>query len=160
MLPLQHIVHHGTEPWVPSPKITAHIAKVMKVPVQVEWIPRRAIRALWAQDFSGRPFPGDYAFRAYSRGSKTKILVDPTETADSALWLLLHELAHTQLAAAPMLEQAYRSVPRGMGYVTTDAGHEASPEEQLANLVADQWMRAMGKPAGLNRTWWRARAPR
>lgn len=159
-LRIQHVVHPGTERWVPSPEVTRRLSELMKLPVVVEWIPRSWISQLWARDFAGKPFPGNYAFRAYSRGQNTKILVDDTETPESATWLLLHELAHTQLPTEPRLVEGYRNQPRPARYLQTDEGHEAAPEEQLANATADHWATKLGSRPGLNRTWWRQRAPR
>ena len=154
---IQHYVHPGAVPWVPSPETTGRIEEHLRIPVVVEWVPRAWVRALWERDNPGKPFPGMYAFRAYSRGPSTKILVDHTETKESALWVLLHELAHTQLETSPLISAAYRSVPRSSSYVTSDAQHEAWPEEQLANLVANQWATSLGSRPGLDRAWWRRR---
>ncbi len=125
--------------------------------VFVELIPRRLVRRLWARDMGGKPFPGYYAFRAYTRGRRVVLLSDHTETPQSLTWLLLHELAHVQVNGSPLLDRALRSVPKPRDYLTSDAAHEAWPEEKLANLVADQLAPQFGSRRGLSRIWWRSR---
>jgi hypothetical protein len=150
----------GAEPWVPSRATIDKLAKALGVPASVEYIPRTMVESVWERDHpGGDPFPGRYAFRAYTRGDQVRMFVDSTETPQSALWLLVHELAHIAVDSNDLLDLAYRSFPRPPGYRTNDAAHEAWPEEQLANDVADQWGQRLGYPPGLNRLWWRKRVP-
>jgi hypothetical protein len=128
-------------------------------PVLVEVVPRSLVRELWARDMGSKPFPGAYAFRAYTRGCKVVLLSDATETAQSLVWLLLHELAHVQVNDRPLLEEAFRSTPRPPGYVSNDEAHEAWPEERFANQMADALAPSFGSRPGLNRLWWRTRTP-
>lgn len=126
--------------------------------VTVEYHPRSAVGEVWARDHGGQTLPvKPYAFRAYARGNKAVLFVDDTETRDSALWLLLHELAHLDLDNAPLVHRAYRSIPKAADYLRDDGAHEAHAEEQLANLVADQVAPALGGRPGLDRLWWRRR---
>jgi hypothetical protein len=59
-----------------------------------------------------------------------------------------------------MLDKAFSSVPRPANYLTSDAAHERYPEEQMANLVADQLAPHFDSRPGLNRIWWRRRVGR
>ena len=128
-------------------------------PLLVELVPRLLVQELWARDMGTRPFPGVYAFRAYTRDQRVVLLSDPTETPQSLVWLLLHELAHVQVNSRPLLDEAFRSVPRPTGYLTSDEAHEAWPEERFANQMADILAPAFGSRPGLNRIWWRSRTP-
>jgi hypothetical protein len=158
---LQVTVHPGTEQWVPSHNALETLGRALKVAVRVEFIPRSRVREIWIRDHSrGDSFPGHYAFRAYTKDKLVRLFVDQTETRDSALWLLVHELAHVAVDSNDLLDLAYSSFPRPAAYRTDDRAHEAWPEEQLANNVADQWGQRLGYPAGLNRLWWRKRVPR
>lgn len=85
------------------------------------------------------------------------LLSDLTETTQSLTWLLLHELAHVEVNQTSLLDAALRSIPRPKDYLTNDEAHEAWPEEQLANLVADRLSSRLGSRPGLNRLWWRQR---
>lgn len=157
---LQVTVHPGTEQWVPTHNALETLGRALKVPVRVEFIPRSRVREIWSRDHPrADSFPGDYAFRAYTKDKLVRLFVDQTETRDSALWLLVHELAHVAVDSNDLLDLAYNSFPRPAAYRTDDRAHEAWPEEQLANNVADQWGERLGYPAGLNRLWWRKRVP-
>jgi hypothetical protein len=125
--------------------------------VHVEVVPRPLVRELWARDMGSKPFPGYYAFRAYTRGDRVVLLSDTTETPQSLTWLLLHELAHVEVNRAPLLDAGLRSIPRPKDYLTSDQAHESWPEERLANLVADRLAPLFGSRPGLNRLWWRSR---
>ena len=151
----------GAEPWMPSAAARQQLASLLSGAVTVELVPRSALPALWARDFRGqRPLPA-YAFRAYARDLNIVVLVDKTETPASVLWLLGHELAHTELTRSKLLRAAYRSIPKSSNYMTNDDAHEAHPEEQAANLVADQICEQEGLcQRGMNRRWWRARVKR
>jgi len=151
----------GAEPWMPSAAARQRLASLLSGAVTVELVPRASLPALWRRDFPGQPMLPPYAFRAYARGAKIVVLVDKTETPASVLWLLGHELAHTELTRSKLLRAAYRSIPKPPGYMTDDDAHEAHPEEQAANLVADRICDQEGFcERGLDRRWWRARVER
>jgi hypothetical protein len=152
-------VHPEAQPWVIPPDRLSRLACMLGRDVTVEYWPRRMVGQIWKRDHGGKPLPvHPYAFRAYSRGNQSVLFVDDTETPASATWLLLHELAHVDLAGARLVHRAYRSMPHPPGYLTTDEGHEAHPEEQLANATADRIFPQLGYPAqSLNRLWWRRR---
>ena len=103
---------------------------------------------------------GSHGFRAYTRGRVVKLFVDPTETRDSVLWLLHHELAHVGVTQTPGLVSSLRRAPRPPGYPNDDDAHESHPEERHANAVADAWMSLRGRPQGLDRRWWRSQVKR
>ena len=146
----------GTERWVPPPEQRRKIACLLSGTTLVEYVPRSQVHRVWARDHGGQPFPlNPYDFRAYARSGRTTIFVDPTETQQSATWLLLHELAHIELGRNKMLRGAYRRIPKSKNYLTSDRAHEAHPEEQLANQVANSWAPHIGIPTGLDRLWWR-----
>ncbi len=128
-------------------------------PLLVEIVPRSLVAELWSRDMGSKPFPGRYAFRAYTRGCRVVLLSDATETPQSLVWLLLHEMAHVQVNERPLLDEAFRSIPRPVGYVSSDEAHEAWPEERFANQMADILAPAFGSRPGLNRLWWRTRTP-
>ncbi len=136
------------------------LSRWLTEPVTIEVVPRAAVRQLWRRDNGGSRFPGHYAFRAYTRDHHVRLVSDGTETSASLTWLLLHELAHVLVNESPMLNEALRSVPKPRGYLTSDAAHEAWPEEKLANLVADQFSCRVGSRPGLDRLWWRRRVER
>jgi len=131
--------------------------KYLDMGSRVEVVPRSCVRLLWKRDMGEKPFPGFYAFRAYTRGRSVVLLSDWTETTQSLTWLLLHELTHVQVNSNPMLDRALRSVERPVDYLTSDEAHEEWPEEQLANLSADQLAPRYASRPGLNRVWWRSR---
>jgi hypothetical protein len=151
--------HPDAKRWVPPRAALDKLACSLSRDLEVEYWPRRLVGRVWERDHGGEMLPVHrYAFRAYSRGNRAVLFVDETETMPSATWLLLHELAHLDLTAAPLVQQAYRSIPKPPGYLTTDAGHEAHPEEQLANAVANQILPTLGLPAHrYDRLWWRSR---
>jgi hypothetical protein len=128
--------------------------------VHVELVPRHLVRRLWSRDMGSKPFPGQYAFRGYTRGNRIILLSDATETPASLTWLLLHELSHVQINNAPILDRALRSIPKPRDYLTSDVAHGQWPEEQLANRVADQLAPHFDSRPGLNRIWWRRRTRR
>ena len=150
-------VHPGAEPWAPPLQSIQELSKHIAAPVEIEIFHRREVRRLWAKNMPNRPYPGDYAFRAWTRGSHVTILVDDTETPGSVLWVIAHELTHADINKAPFLDIALRGIPKPERYEHEDQAHEAWPEEQIANLVADQWAPRLGSRPGLNRLWWRER---
>ena len=149
--------HSALENWLPSPGVLDRIATALQVCAVVEFIPRSQVEATWRSTHGDQPFPGLYAYRAYARGGHVRIFVDATETPDSLLWLLLHELAHVAVDNNEFLDTAFRTIPRPANYTTDDRAHEAWPEEKVANQVADQWAPRLGGRAGLDRLWWRKR---
>jgi len=156
---LRIIVYPGAERWAPNEAAVDKLACLLSTSATVEYVPRAQLAQIWARDHGGTPPPTNpYAFRAYSRGNRTVMFVDNTETPTSAMWLLLHELAHVNLSSAKLLCNAYRYMPRRADYLTSDAGHEAHPEEQLANQVATAMLPKLGYPAAVcDRMWWRRR---
>lgn len=155
-------VHPDARRWRPSSQdLRAMGQGLVQRSVTIRLLPRSKVKADWKKNLDrGKPFPGYYAYRAYTRGTTVTLFVDETETPESILWLLAHELAHVAVNGAPMLHEALRSIPKPRDYLTSDEAHEAYPEEQLANLVADQWMVILGSQPGLDRLWWRKRVRR
>lgn len=148
----------GAERWAPTPAELGPVACALRGNVTVQIWPRAALPAVWAQDHGPTPVPGGtHGFRAYTRDHVVKVFVDGTETRDSLLWLLHHELAHVGVTQTPGLVQSLRRAPREPGYPSQDAAHERHPEERHANAVADAWMLRLGRPSGLDRVWWRHR---
>lgn len=148
----------GAEPWAPKPSELSPVACSLRGSVQVQIWPRSQLLRVWAQDNPGKPLPGgSHGFRAYTRDRVVKVFVDPTETRDSVLWLLHHELAHVGVTQTPGLVRSLRRAPRPAGYPHDDEAHECHPEERHANAVADAWMALLGRPEGLDRLWWRKR---
>ena len=146
----------GAEPWAPSPESLQPVACSLRGSVRIEVWPRSSLGRVWAQDNPGKPLPGgSHGFRAYTRGRVVKVFVDGTESKDSVLWLLHHELAHVGVTQTPGLVQSLRRSPRPDGYPHDDEAHERHPEERHANAVADAWMALLGRPVGLDRRWWR-----
>lgn len=152
-------VHPGAERWAISPATAQRLACMLSRDLTVEYVPRSALASIWERDHGGTPLPTKpYAFRAYSRDGNAVLFVDDTETPTSTLWLLLHELAHLELPRARLLHQAYRNMKRPAGYLTSDEGHEAHPEEQMANLIANQTLpKLVSNPGQYDRLWWRNR---
>lgn len=148
----------GAEPWAPTPAELGPVACSLRGSVSIQIWPRSMLPQIWRQDNGPRPLPGgSHGFRAYTRDHVVKIFVDPTETRDSILWLLHHELAHVGVTQTPGLVQSLRRAPREPGYPSRDDAHERHPEERHANAVADAWMMRLGRPTGLDRVWWRRR---
>lgn len=127
--------------------------------VYIRILPRRMVKTVWNHEMPSIPFPNKkYAFRAFARGSMITIFDDATETNHSLSWLLLHELAHVKVTRDDKLREHFRSIKHPSGYLTSDAAHESSPEEQFANLVADKWFKDFYKRSGsYHRIWWRNR---
>jgi len=154
----------GTEPWVPSSAVAMVLAAWTCRDLRLCYWPRARFVEVWesthvgpGRDLAAKAKP--YAWRGWAtrEPASIHIFVDETETAASILWLTLHELAHLELACAPLLEQAYRGEPKSESYWQDDAAHEARPEEQLANFVADELAPRLGSGPGYHRLWWRAR---
>ena len=150
----------GTEPWLPTPEEARKLSSWVGGPVTVEYWPRSRAREAWERHHPGKTFQREpYSFRAWSnkKAKLAVLLVDELETRQSALWLLCHELGHLELNHAPLLRRAYKQKKKA-SYWTSDAGHEAHPEEQMANLVGTRTLARLGHPAvQLDRPWWRKR---
>jgi hypothetical protein len=121
--------------------------------------PRRMVREVWNHEMEGRVFDlKPYAFRAFARNNNIVIFDDSTETPQSILWLLLHEVGHIYVTRTPKLRKQFRSVSLPAGYLTSDSAHESAPEEQFANMMADQWFKEFaGHSGSYHRIWWRNR---
>jgi hypothetical protein len=144
----------GTTPWVVRPEHRLMLERWTSRPVTVQYVHRDRLDSV-----PDAPEAPPYAFRAWARpDGRITLLVDPTETYESALWLLIHELAHTDLRCAGLVSTSLRTLhPRDPAYLHDDGAHEADPEEKLANGVADRVMAHWGLPTGLDRMWWRQR---
>jgi hypothetical protein len=149
----------GTESWAVRPEDARRIACLLTRDVRVDYWPRARVHEVWRRRH-GQPLPVEpWSFRAWSSGDRATLFVDETETYESALWLLLHELAHLDLVSSQLLHRAYRSVKKPPGYLSSDAAHESHPEEQMANFVATSSMQLLGHPAfQYDRPWWRRRS--
>ena len=151
------------EDWTKDQRLDIDLAKffVEKVGgrVYLRIFPRRMVHTIWNYEQPGVPFPPkEYAFRAFPRGSNITIFDDQTETMDSLSWLLLHELAHVWVTRNNDLRMQFRGIEKPSGYLTSDSAHESSPEEQFANMMADQWFQEWHKRQGsFHRLWWRKR---
>jgi hypothetical protein len=148
-----------TEKWLPRPEHLRALEAVIDRPVTVHYHLRSNIRQVWEDTHQGRPLPvSEDAFRAFVSNDAVHLFVDDSETYESALWLLVHELAHTGVATSRLLTSALRSwSPRPKDYLSSDDAHEAHFEERVANHVADRTMAKLGLPTGLDRIWWRKR---
>jgi len=149
------------EDWTHNRKLSPKMIKfaVSKVGgnVNLRLFPRRLVSSVWKWEKPGSVYDlRPYAFRAFARNNIISIFDDKTETADSLLWLLLHEIAHIWVTRTPKLRRQFRNRPKPKGYLTDDAAHESSPEEQFANMMADQWFHeATGQHGSFHRLWWR-----
>lgn len=158
-----HVTYTPTAaPWLPAEELLTRVRDTLHLPAQVNLRPRSALAEEFLRQFGRVPKP--YALRAWARRDlgEAWVYVDATETPESALWLMLHELAHLELRGAGLLHAAVQA-PRDEGYYETDAGHEADPEEQLANLVATSGLTLLlGRPIAPvpDRFWWRAQVRR
>ena len=150
-------VNPGAEPWAPSDDVLRQLSDSVHGDFIIEMHPREAMNDVWERDHNGKPHTGDnYGFRAYTSGPRAVIFVDKTETPESALWVLLHELAHMDLHGAPYLLSAFRRMT-APDYFSGDEAHERDPEEQMANAVATEWLNRLGFEGSYPRPWWRAR---
>jgi len=149
------------EDWTSSKKIDLNLAtnafNRVGNKIHLRIFPRRMVKTVWEYEKPLTPFPmKKYAFRAFARGSQITIFDDNTETKDSLSWLLLHEMAHVWVTRTPNLKEQFRSIKKPNGYLTSDAAHESSPEEQFANMMADQWFKEWYNRSGsFHRIWWR-----
>lgn len=150
----------GAQRWAIAPAVRQALSSwTARQDVQVHYWPRAQLGEVWRCTHGGRDVPTSrpYAFRAWANANVVHILVDETETPESIVWLTLHELAHVELGCAPLIAQAYRSIPKHPDYLSDDAAHDERPEEQMADLVADQLAPLLGSRAGYGRRWWRPR---
>lgn len=150
--------HADASDWCPNGDIIQQLSAFFTKEVNVSIYPRHMLDVVWSKDHCGKPYEKDYyAFRAYAGKDYCKIFVDETETKDSVLWVMLHELAHIALASAPYLFRAYRHLTPP-DYFDSDEAHESDPEEQMANAMAMSWMDMLGYgKVSYPRHWWRQR---
>lgn len=150
--------HVDATDWCPHGDIIERLSPLFTKEVKVEIYPRHLVSKVWSQDHCDKPYEKDYyAFRAYAGCDYCKIFVDETETKDSVLWVMLHELAHIALASSPFLFKAYRHLTPP-DYFESDEAHESDPEEQMANCMALSWMDMLGYgKVNYPRHWWRQR---
>ncbi len=149
----------GAEPWAPQADEVVKLELLLSRDSEIFYWPRFRVHEIYRATHSGQDLPEGrtYLLRAWAKDGRTHIFVDQTETRESTLWLTLHELTHLELPSSPYIARAFRGEPKAPNYYTNDAVHEARPEEQLANHVADRLALDFGIPGGLNRLWWRAR---
>lgn len=150
--------HADATDWSPSSDVIKRLSLFFTKEVRVEIYPRYLVKEVWEKDHCGKEYNKEYyAFRAYAGKDYCKIFVDETETKDSALWVLLHELAHISLASAPYMFKGYRHLTP-TDYHCSDDAHERDPEEKMANEIATSWMDLLGYGmVSYPRPWWRGR---
>lgn len=153
-----HVTYtEAASPWLPAEELLRRVSATLHTEAEVHFGPRVDLAAEFARQFGRAPRP--YSLRAWARRElgRAWVWVDHTETRDSALWLLLHELTHLELRGTGLLYAAVQA-PRADDY-DTDSGHEADPEEQLANHIATQGLGLLlgGPVVPMDRLWWRAR---
>ena len=155
---LKLFCHVDATDWCPNGDLVDRISPLFNKEVSVSIFPRYLVSKVWEEDHPGQTYDKDYyAFRAYAGRDYCKIFVDETETKDSVLWVMLHELAHISLASAPYLFKAYRHLT-APDYFESDEAHENDPEEQMANTVAMAGMDILGYgKVSYPRYWWRER---
>jgi hypothetical protein len=157
---LEVVVFPGVEKWAPYEDTIEQVEKFISRDATVVLFPRKLVGFVWSKDHGGRPYDKDlYQFRAYARqgGGSAFIFVDETETPESIMWVILHELAHLEFRSSPYLFSAFQSLT-SPEYDKDDLTHEQDPEEQVANLMAKEWMRRLGyKQTEYPRPWWRGR---
>ena len=150
--------HVDATDWCPNGDTINKLSQFFTKKVNVEIYPRHMVETVWSKDHCDKPYEKDYyAFRAYAGKDYCKIFVDETETKDSVLWVMLHELAHIALASAPYLFRGYRHLTPA-NYFESDEAHESDPEEKMANEIAVSWMDMLGYgKVCYPRHWWRQR---
>lgn len=114
------------------------------------------------EDSPNRRLPNPYGVRGWCEGEKSHIvvLVDDTETDESVLWLVVHELTHFALDHARFLRYMLALERDEIGQShdydqSDDEEHERNPEEVLCNRFATVFT-----GADRGRKWWRARMER
>ena len=162
------VVAPGAESWAPSDATVATLGSWLTEPATIRLYPRASIADVW-KETTNLPVPvsqngggSTYFARGWAQtkpGSLrvANLFVDDTETRDSLLWGILHELAHLDMPSSALLVFAYRSQPKSDDYHKDDDAHEANEEEQMANFVADRLGPMLGIATGYDRRWWRTR---
>lgn len=148
------------EPWLPGADQVAAIGRLLTAPSRVDILPRAQLVQTWASQHPAQPTIEACQVRAWANKPSRRawLFVDRSETRDSVLWLLGHELAHIELGLAPLLQAAV-AAPHSADYLTSDAAHEAHPEERFANQVGAAVLGMLtGRRQALDRLWWRKRA--
>ena len=155
---LKIIAHPDACNWMPSQEIIVKLGHFLHKPMCIRIFPRDMVFEVYDSEHPCPLNPEDYyKFRAYTSGSKATVFVDDTETKESALWVILHELAHMDMKASPYLFKAY-TLATPPDYNESDEAHERDPEEKMANLVATKWLGQCGcEEVEYARPWWRAR---
>ena len=150
--------HVDATEWCPHGDVIQCLSTFFTKNVDIEIYPRSLLATVWEKDHPGKKYNKDYyAFRAYAGKDYCRIFVDETETKDSVLWVMLHELAHIALATSPFLFKGYRHLTPE-DYHCSDNAHERDPEEQMANEIAMSWMDMLGYgKVSYPRHWWRNR---
>lgn len=150
--------HVDATEWCPNGDVIEMLSKFFTKEVRVEIYPRYLVNTVWEKDHPCETYSKEYyAFRAYAGKDYCRIFVDETETKDSVLWVMLHELAHIALATSPFLFKGYRHLTPD-DYHCSDDAHERDPEEQMANEIAMSWMDMLGYgKVSYPRHWWRNR---
>lgn len=155
---LKIVAHPEAYRWMPPRDIIQKLGQFMHKEMCIRIFPRDMIFEVYNDEHPACLGEEDYyKFRAYTSGSKATVFVDETETPDSVLWVILHELAHMDMKASSYLYKAYTwATPED--YNESDEAHERDPEEQMANLVATKWLGRLGREEFCySRPWWRAR---
>lgn len=155
---LQILSHPEAYKWMPPRDIIEKLGQFMHKEMCIRIFPRDMIFEVYNSEHPTCLGEDDYyKFRAYTSGTKATVFVDETETADSVLWVILHELAHMDMKASSYLYKAYTwATPED--YNESDEAHERDPEEQMANLVATKWLGKLGREEFCySRPWWRSR---
>lgn len=155
---LKIIAHPDACNWMPSQEVIRKLGHFLHKPMCIRIFPRDMVFEVYNSEHPCPLNPEDYyKFRAYTSGSKATVFVDDTETKESALWVILHELAHMDMKASPYLFKAY-CLATPPDYNESDEAHERDPEEKMANLVATKWLGQCGcEEVEYARPWWRAR---
>jgi hypothetical protein len=155
---LKVIGHPEVYKWMPSREIICKLGKFMHKPMCIRVFPRDMVFEVYDSE---HPCPldpdGYYKFRAYTSGTKATVFVDDTETPESLLWVILHELAHMEMRASRYLLKAYTAATPP-DYNESDEAHERDPEEKMANFIATEWLGQLGyDKICYSRPWWRTR---
>lgn len=141
-------VSQGTRKWLPSAdaldKIEGYFGP--KIPEAEIWVVPRSMEA----EIMGQAPPAPYSFRAVTRGNRSYVLVDGTETPDSVAFLIAHELAHQALRKILGLKEALAEARPSSQTPWDDHFHEVDPEERYCDGIA---ARILG--TWYDRDWWR-----
>lgn len=153
------ILFHQTstiEDWTTPKKLTAQLFQFATDKVDggitLKVYPRHLVQEVWDHETLKEPYPfKPYSFRAFAKGNTIILLDDDTETKGSLFWVLLHEMAHVFVSKNEKLKKQFR-------HNRKEVSHETSPEEQFANLMADQWFfEYTGIHKSYHRLWWKER---